>query len=51
MDVVAAALEVLSPNFGLVRRHGGNVTAYAELLFRYSLYNRLYRPREREGGR
>jgi hypothetical protein len=36
---------VLSPNFGLLRRHEGNLGAYVELLYRHSLYNKLYRVR------
>jgi hypothetical protein len=42
LDVLADGLGAIEPNFDLVRAHKGNVTAYADLLVRHALYNRLY---------
>jgi hypothetical protein len=42
VDVIADGLGSIEPNFDLVRAHKGNTFAYADLLVRHSLYNRLY---------
>jgi len=42
LDILADGLGAIEPNFDLVRAHNGNTTAYAALLVRHSLYNRLY---------
>ncbi len=42
LDLLADGLGAIEPNFDLVRAHKGNTTAYADLLVRHSLYNRLY---------
>jgi serine/threonine-protein kinase len=42
IDVLADGLSAIEPNFDLVREHGGNIAAYADLLVRNTFYNRLY---------
>src|SRR5262249_50861946 len=42
VDILADVLAVIEPNFDVVRTHGGSVAAYADLLVRHSLFNRLY---------
>jgi serine/threonine protein kinase len=42
LDLISDGLGSIEPNFDLVRAHKGNITAYADLLVRHSLYNRLY---------
>jgi serine/threonine protein kinase len=42
LDILSDGLGSIEPNFDLVRAHNGNTTAYADLLVRHSLYNRLY---------
>jgi serine/threonine protein kinase len=42
LDIISDGLGAIEPNFDLVRAHNGNTTAYADLLVRHSLYNRLY---------
>lgn len=44
LDLIADGLGAIDPTFDLVREHKGNTTAYADLLVRHSLYNRLYAP-------
>jgi serine/threonine protein kinase len=41
-DVLADGLSAIEPNFEIVRAHGGDVEAFADLLVRHSLYNKLY---------
>ena len=36
------ALGIIDPNFELIRTHEGDVFAFADLLVRHALYNRLY---------
>jgi serine/threonine protein kinase len=42
LDLLSDGLGAIEPNFDLVRAHKGNTTAYADLLVRHSLFNRLY---------
>ncbi len=42
VHLVADGLAAIEPNFDLVRVHGGNIFAYADMLVRHSLFNRLY---------
>lgn len=42
LDFVADGLGAIDPTFDLVRAHQGNTLAYADLLVRHSLFNRLY---------
>jgi tRNA A-37 threonylcarbamoyl transferase component Bud32 len=42
LDILSDGLGAIEPNFDLVRAHKGNTVAYADLLVRHSLYNRLY---------
>ncbi len=41
-EVLCDALSTIEPNFEIVRAHGGDVVAFADLLVRHSLYNKLY---------
>ena len=41
-EVLAEGLGAIEPNFDIVRRHGGDIAAFADLLVRHSLYNKLY---------
>ena len=41
-ELFAGALDAIEPNFAIVRAHGGDVEAFADLLVRHSLYNKLY---------
>jgi serine/threonine protein kinase len=42
IDFLADGLGAIEPNFDVVRTHGGNLAAYADLLVRHSLYSKLY---------
>ena len=50
LDMISDGLGAIEPNFDLVRAHNGNTIAYADLLVRHSLYNRLYAGGRRGGG-
>jgi len=42
VHLCARALGAIDPNFELVRKHGGDVSAFADLMIRHSLYNKLF---------
>lgn len=42
IELCSRALGAIEPNFQLVRTHGGDVAAFADMLVRHSLYNKLY---------
>jgi serine/threonine protein kinase len=48
VHLCARALGALDGNFELVRKHGGDVAAFADLMIRHSLYNKLYTRRAPE---
>jgi len=42
IDALASGLAIIDSNFNVIRTHGGDIYAYADVLIRHALYRRLY---------